>query len=67
MPAMLHRDEKVVPAGRDVGSGGTVIQSVTINVKEIADIDSVAKMGAALGATRQTGVTDRMGRTKYRL
>jgi len=67
MPAMLHRDEKVVPAGRDTDNGGTIIQQVVINVKEIADIDSVSKMGAALGATRQTGVTDRMGRTKYRL
>jgi hypothetical protein len=66
MPAILHRGERVSSAGRDTG-GGTVIQQVTINVKEIADIDSVEKMGAALGATRQAGITDRMGRSKYRL
>jgi len=67
MPAMIHRGERITPAGKDAGNGGTIIQQVTINVKEIADIDSVEKMGAALGATRQSGVSDRMGRTKYRL
>lgn len=67
MAAIVHRNERIVPDGRDVGNSGTVIQQVTINVKEIADIDSVEKMGAALGATRQAGVTDRMGRSKYRM
>ena len=66
MAAIVHRGESIVPAGKNI-EGGTVIQQVTIEVREIADIDSVEKMGAALGAVRQAGVSDRMGRTKYRL
>jgi len=66
MAAIVHRDETILPAGRTIDSG-TVIQQVTINVKEIADINSVEKLGAALGVVRQANVSDRMGRTKYRL
>jgi TP901 family phage tail tape measure protein len=67
MPAIIHRDEKISPAGRRDGDGGTTIHQVTIQVQQVSDIDSVEKMGAALGAVKQTGVTDRRGRVKYRL
>jgi TP901 family phage tail tape measure protein len=67
MVAMVHRDERISPAGRDTGNGGMIIQQVTIEVQQVADIDSVEKMGATLGAVRQVGITDRMGRSKFRL
>lgn len=65
-PALIHQGERIVPSGKDIG-GNTIIQSVTIQVKEIADIGSVEKVGAILGAVRQTNISDRQGRTKYRL
>ncbi len=67
MVAEVHRDERIVPAGRDAGDGGIIIENVTINVKEIADIGSVEKVGAVLGAVRQANISDKYGRSKYRL
>lgn len=64
---LVHQGESIVPAGKNAGGGDTVIENVTIQVKEIADIGSVEKVGAALGATGQANVTDAQGRTKYRM
>lgn len=66
--ALIHQGERIVPAGKNVGEGGgdTIIENVTIKVQEIADVGSVEKVGAALGATQQADVT-RSGKTKYRM
>jgi TP901 family phage tail tape measure protein len=67
MIASIHRDERIVPAGGNAGDGGMIIQQVVINVDKLADIDSLEKFGAVMGAVKQAGMTDRMGRTKFRL
>ena len=66
-PALIHQGERIVPAGKDVGGGNTIIKNVTIEVQQIADIGSVEKVGAILGAVNQTGIAGRTGKTKYRL
>jgi len=80
MIAQIHKGEKIIPAGRAIEHTSnqvtstqtqethkTVIENVTIEVQQVSDIDSVEKMSAALGAVKQAGVTDRMGRVKYRM
>ena len=48
MPIMAHRGESIIPAGKDAGGGETIIEHVTIQVKEIAEIGSAEKMAAIL-------------------
>lgn len=67
MLAMVHQNETITPAGKDTGSGDTIIENVIIQVREIADIGSVEKVAAALGAVRQANTTSRQGISKYRL
>jgi TP901 family phage tail tape measure protein len=64
-PAIIHQGERVVPAGKDIG-GNIIIESVTIQVNQIADVGSVEKVGAVLGAVGQTNLADRTGKSKFR-
>jgi len=64
--ALVHEGERISPSGKD-STGNTIIESVTIEVKQIADVGSVEKVGAILGAVRQANVSDRQGRSKFRL
>lgn len=66
-PVIVHQGESIVPAGKNTGGGDTIIESVTIQVKEIADIGSAEKVGEALGVAKQTNITDAQGRSKYRM
>lgn len=66
-PVIVHQGESIIPAGKNTGGGNTIIENVTIQVKEIADIGSVEKVGEALGATKQANITDAQGRSKYRM
>jgi len=63
--AMIHRGERITPAGRESPSGIT-IDNVTINVKEIAEIDDVEKLSALLSQAESSGLMKR-GKTNYRL
>jgi len=65
MPAMIHEGEHIVPAGQDVG-GGISIGNVTIQVKEIAEINSVEKLAALLAQAESNGLM-RKGRTNFKL
>jgi hypothetical protein len=65
-PVLIHEGESVVPSGKSVG-GNTIIKNVTIQVKEIADIGSVEKVAAIMGAVRQANLTDKQGRSRFRL
>jgi len=64
--ALVHEGERISPSGKNTG-GDTIIKSVTIQVQQIADIGSVEKVSAILGAVKQANMTDRMGRSKFRL
>lgn len=66
-PALIHQGESIVPAGKNVGGGNMYIENVIIDVDQIADVGSVEKVGAALGATGQANVLDRKGKSKFRL
>ena len=66
-PAMLQRGERVTSArDNQGGTGGITIENLTIDVKDISDIDTVEKFGAMLSSAQNTGVLNRKGRTRYR-
>ena len=68
-PVMIHRGEQIIPAGDSTkanGGGDTIIENVTINVKEIADLDDVDKLGALLASAQSSGTLNVRGRTRYR-
>jgi len=64
-PAIVHRGETISPAGQEIG-GGIYIESLTIEVKEIADIGSIEKLNALLSQAEGSGLMKR-GRTNYKL
>jgi len=65
MPAIVHRGETITPAGRESPNGIT-IDHVTIEVKEIAEIDDIEKLSALLSQAESSGLMKR-GKTNYRL
>ena len=65
--AVIHKGEAISPAGRESPSGDTYIDNVTIEVKELADIDDVGKVASVLGAIRQAQLSNKRGKSKYRL
>lgn len=64
---LVHEGESIVPSGKDAGGGNIIIENVTIQVDQIADIGSVEKVGAVLGSTGQADIFDRKGKSKFRL
>jgi len=64
--AMLHRGETIGAAGKDVG-GGVQIGSVTIQVKELADIGDVEKLAALLSVAKNSQVLTNSGKSRYRV
>lgn len=66
MPAIVHRGETITPAGRE-SPNGLSIENLTIEVKEIADINDVTKMANILGAVKQAQLSDKRGKSKYRM
>lgn len=65
MPAIVDRGEKIIPAGRELPNG-IHIDNVTIEVREIAEIDDVEKLSALLSQAESSGLMKR-GKTNYRL
>ena len=61
---LVHEGESIVPAGKTTGDS-IVIENVTIQVKQIADIGSVEKVGAIIGAVGQSGLIGRRGKVKF--
>ena len=65
MIAKVHTNEKIIPAGRDVG--GDVYQiEINVNASIASDYD-VERLGAELGKTIETKIVDKRGRSKYRM
>ena len=65
---LVHEGESIVPAGKNGGGNGSIIiENVTIKVDQIADVGSVEKIGAVLGATGQANILDKFGKSKYRM
>ena len=70
MPIMAHRGEQIIPAGdstKSNGGGDTIIENVTINVKEVADIKDVEQLGALLASAKQSRILTAHGNTRYRM
>ncbi len=63
--AVVHKGETITPAG-EAASSGIRIDNVTIQVKEIADIDDVEKLSAMLSQAESSGLMTR-GKTNYKL
>lgn len=68
-PAILHRGETVLSAGANVGQAGgdTIIEHVTIQVQQLADITDVDKFAALVSSAQNVGVLNKRGRTKFRM
>ena len=65
MPAIVHRGEQIIPAGKDVsGDNINVNISVTANVNTDYDVERLA---AKLGASMQTQLASKTGKSKYRM
>lgn len=64
--AMVHRGETIGAAGKE-GGGDIIIENVTIEVQQIADIADVEKVAALLSVARNTGMIDKKGRTRFKL
>jgi len=65
----VHKHEKIVPAGDSTkadGNGGIIIQNLTIDVKEIAEINDVEKLGALLSSAKNSRVLNKNGSTRFR-
>jgi hypothetical protein len=66
MNAIVHRGEQIIPEGSSQGGGGVSIGNVVIQVKEIADIDSIEKLSALLSQAESSGLLSN-GKTNYKL
>jgi len=64
---LIHQGETIGAAGKDHGDGGIIIENVTIEVAQIADIEDVEKVGAMLSMAANSNVLDKKGKTRYRL
>lgn len=65
--AMLQQGERVTSANQNVPErgGDIIIENVTIDVKQIADIEDVEKLGALMSSAQSSRVLSR-GKTRYR-
>ena len=64
-PAMVQRGERIIPAGANSGSDIFQIE-ISVNAKVDTDYD-VERLAAKLGEAIQTQLSDRRGKTKYRM
>lgn len=63
--AMVHRGERIIPEG---GSAGGDVFQIEINVDAKVDTDyDVERLAEKLGVAMQTQLTDKRGRSKYRM
>ncbi len=64
--AEIHKGETIGAAGKEQ-SNGISIDTVIIEVKEIADIDDPEKLAAVMSSAKNSKVLNRSGKTTYRI
>ena len=63
--AIVHRGETISPAGRDIG-GDVFNFNISVNAAVSSDYD-VERIAEQLGAAMQTQLSDKRGKSKYRM
>lgn len=65
--ALIHKGETIGAAGKGSGNGGIIIENVTIEVAQIADIGDAEKLSAVLSVAQNSRLLGRSGKTRFRV